>query len=272
MSLCSSQTRLFAGEVLAAYDGRRQISPLTRIEPAFSTEAAQKVAHEVTRRRIARGERVIGRKIGFTNRTIWDEYGVYAPIWGPVYDTTYRAVTGPAEGLLGHLVEPRIEPEIVFRFKAGVTPDMDERAILASIDWIAHGFEIVQSLFPGWQFQGADCTAAFGLHGALHCGPPVPVTGPAEPWLERLTEATITLSKDGVVVDRGVLSNVLDGPLSAVRHLAGVLAADPEAEPIGAGEIITTGTVTRAFPIASGETWSTVVEGLALAPMSLRFV
>ena len=272
MSLCSSQTRLYAGEVLAAYDACRQISPLTSIEPTFSTEDAQKVAHEVTRLRVARGERVIGRKIGFTNRTIWDEYGVYAPIWGPVYDTTYRAVAGPAEAPLSHLVEPRIEPEIVFGFKAGVTPDMDERAILASIDWIAHGFEIVQSLFPGWQFQGADCTAAFGLHGALHCGPAVPVTGPAEPWLERLATATIALSKDGVVVDCGVLSNVLDGPLSAVRHLAGVLAADAQARPIAAGEIITTGTVTRAFPVAPGETWSTVVEGLALAPMSLRFV
>lgn len=272
MSLCSSQTRLFASEVLAAYDGRRQITPLTRIEPTFSTDDAQKVGHEVMRRRVARGERAIGRKIGFTNRTIWDEYGVYAPIWGPVYDTTYTAVTGPADAPLGHLVEPRIEPEIVFRFKAEVTPDMDERAILASIDWIAHGFEIVQSLFPGWQFQGADCTAAFGLHGALYCGPPVAVSGAPDALLEQLTSASITLSKDGAVVDRGVLSNVLDGPLSAVRHLAGVLAADPEAQPIGAAEIITTGTVTRAFPVAPGETWSTVVEGLPLAPMSLRFV
>ncbi|MFY0099885.1 hypothetical protein ABTQ08_20695, partial [Acinetobacter baumannii] len=88
-----------------------------------------------------------------------------SPIWGPVYDTTYTAVTGPAEAPLGHLVEPRIEPEIVFGFKAGVTPDMDERAILGAIGWVAHGFEIVQSLYPGWRFQAADCIAAFGLHG-----------------------------------------------------------------------------------------------------------
>lgn len=272
MSLCSPQTRLFAGEVLAAYQGRRQIPPLTQLEPTFSTEDAQRVSHEITRRRVAAGAKVIGRKIGFTNRTIWDEYGVYSPIWGPVYDTTYRDVDGPAELSLATVVEPRIEPEIVFGFKTMVEPGMDERAILGTIGWVAHGFEIVQSLFPGWKFQGADCTAAFGLHGALVCGPRTPVTGDAERWLADLTSFAITLSKNGEAVDRGIAANVLDGPLSAVRHLAGVLAKDPEASPIGPGEIITTGTVTRAFPIAAGEEWSTMVEGLPVQPMRLKFV
>ena len=36
--------------------------------------------------RLARGERVLGRKIGFTNRTIWAEFGVDAPMWGYLYD------------------------------------------------------------------------------------------------------------------------------------------------------------------------------------------
>jgi 2-oxo-3-hexenedioate decarboxylase len=272
MSLCSPQTRQFADEILSAYDRRRQIPPLTRLEPTFSGDDAQKVSHEIRRRRVARGETVIGRKIGFTNRTIWDEYGVHAPIWGPVYDTTFTAADGPAEAPIGHLLEPRIEPEIVFGFKADVAAGMDETAILGAIGWVAHGFEIVQSLYPGWLFQGADCTAAFALHGALYCGPKLAVTGDPAPWLRALTELTITLSRNGTEIDRGVASNVLDGPLSAIRHLAGVLARDPDAEPIRAGEIITTGTVTRAFPVTPGERWTTVVEGLPLAPMALTFV
>ena len=60
-------------------------------------------------------------------------------------------------------------------------------------------------------------------------------------------------------------------PHSAVKHLAGVLAADPQASPIQAGEIITTGTVTRAFPVAAGETWWTEVEGIEVRPMRLTF-
>ena len=71
MSLCSPQTRLFADEVLSAYRGGRQIAPLTALEPTFAMADAEKVGHEVARRRVAAGERIIGRKIGFTNRTIW---------------------------------------------------------------------------------------------------------------------------------------------------------------------------------------------------------
>ncbi|MCZ8316652.1 hydratase [Phreatobacter sp.] len=271
MSLCSPQTRMFADEVLAAYRSRRQIGPLTTLEPTFSVADGEKVGHEVARRRVAAGERIIGRKIGFTNRTIWAEYGVYSPIWGPVYDSTFRDVDGPATVSIAHLVEPRIEPEIVLGFKAPVTAGMDERAILGAVGWVAHGFEIVQSLFPGWRFQGADCQAAFGLHGALFCGPRTPVEGDAEAWLTALTGFAVTLFRNDERIDHGIAANVLDGPLSAVRHLAGVLAADPQASPIAAGEIITTGTVTRAFPIAAGETWSTMVDGLAVQPMRLTF-
>ena len=178
---------------------------------------------------------------------------------------------GPATLDIAHLVEPRIEPEIILGFRAPVAAGMDERAILASIGWVAHGFEIVQSLFPGWKFKGADCQAAFGLHGALVCGPRTPVDGDPERWMQALTGFAITLFRDGERLDRGVAANVLDGPLSAVKHLADVLAADPQASPIQAGEIITTGTVTRAFPVAAGETWWTEVEGIEVRPMRLTF-
>lgn len=269
MAVCSPQTRQIAVEILAALNGRRQIGPITGMEPTFGPDDGQRVSHEITRRRIARGEIVVGRKIGFTNRTIWDEYGVHQPIWGPVYDRTLSMVLSPARGSIGHLVEPRIEPEIIFGFKAPVQAGMDERAILGTIDWVAHGFEIVQSIFPGWRFQAADCIAAFGLHGHLFCGPKTSIEGDLDAWLHALSRFSITLSRDGVDIDTGVAANVLGGPLSAIRHLAGVLSKDPEASGIEAGEIITTGTVTRAFPVKAGETWSTVVEGLAVAPMTL---
>ncbi|HSB23693.1 MAG TPA: hydratase, partial [Burkholderiaceae bacterium] len=38
--------------------------------------------------RVARGEKPVGFKIGFTNRTIWQRYRVFAPIWGTVWNTT----------------------------------------------------------------------------------------------------------------------------------------------------------------------------------------
>ena len=60
--------------------------------------------------RIARGWKPVGRKIGFTNRTIWERYGVHEPIWGTVYDRTLVPPNPPVS--LKTLAQPRIEPEI----------------------------------------------------------------------------------------------------------------------------------------------------------------
>ena len=66
-------------------------------------------------------------------------------------------------------------------------------------------------------------------------------------------------------------SNVLDGPVSALRHLVQLLAQDANSPPLAAGEIVTTGTLTRAMPIEAGETWSTKLRGIPLEGISLRF-
>jgi 2-oxo-3-hexenedioate decarboxylase len=262
-----------ADALLAALDARAQLAPLTRQPGGLTMPNAYRVSRAVTARRRARGEQVVGRKIGFTNRTIWDEYGVHHPIDGPMYDTTVTHTDGPVAGVsLARFVEPRIEPEIVLGLSAAPDAGMDEPALMGCIGWIAHGFEIVQSLYPGWSFGGADCVAAFGLHGALICGPQHPVApGERAETLASLTRFGITLSRNGSVADYGKAENVLGGPVSALRHLAAAVAADPEAEPLKAGDIITTGTVTRAFPVAAGERWTTTIEGLPLPGMDVSF-
>jgi 2-oxo-3-hexenedioate decarboxylase len=92
----------------------------------------------------------VARKIGFTNRTAWVDYIVNEPIWGYVYDRTvhYLGELGDRFSLM-HLAEPRIEPEIVFRLAIAPAAGMNERTLPESVDWVAHGFEVVQSIFPG---------------------------------------------------------------------------------------------------------------------------
>ncbi|GJD53230.1 2-hydroxyhexa-2,4-dienoate hydratase [Methylobacterium crusticola] len=261
-----------ARAVLSALDGRRQIpSPVGR-GGGLTLGEAYRVAASVRRLREARGERVVGRKVGFTNTSIWAEYAVDAPIWGYVYDTTLHRLADRAGsfGLAG-VVEPRIEPEIVFGLGRAPAPGMDERALLSCVEWVAHGFEIVQSLFPGWRFAAADTVAAFGLHGALLLGPPAAVTADAaDAWFDALARFRITLLRDGAEADRGQAGNVLGGgPLSALRHLVDGLAADPASPPLAPGEIVSTGTLTRALPVAAGERWSTRLDGLPLAVIAV---
>jgi len=209
--------------------------------------------------RLKEGWRAVGRKIGFTNRRIWPLYGVYEPIWGTVFDQTLLFATDgtclvPLEGLS----QPRIEPEICFKLKAA--PRTADPAHLAEcIEWMAHSIEIVQCAQAGWKTTLAECTAQNGLHGKLIVGTPAPLRD----WQD-LPDVEIVLKKEGREVDRGVGANVLDSPLLALAHLV-------KLEKLEAGEIISTGTLTDAHPVARGETWSTEIHGLDVEGLNVLF-
>jgi 2-oxo-3-hexenedioate decarboxylase len=261
-----------AAEAFAVLDTGHQISPFSARLSAFDLDDAYRVTAAIRQMREMRGEVPVGRKIGFTNRTIWAEYNVYGPVWGYVYNRTVHnlAEIGNTFSLVG-LAEPRIEPEIVFKLALAPAPGMDETALLACIDWVGHGFEIVQSIFPGWKFSAPDTVVAFGLHGALVIGPRHSIAAHAEDWSRTLSTFEIDLKRDGTVVDHGRATNVLGGPVSALRHLVDILARDQINPSLAAGEIVTTGTLTRALPAAARETWTTELTGVALDGICVRF-
>jgi 2-oxo-3-hexenedioate decarboxylase len=262
-----------ASRLLAAYDGATTLAPIAAHDPGFDIAAGYEVLREIETRRAAAGWKAVGRKIGFTNRTIWPRYGVCVPMWAHVWDRTVRHAEGNRATLaLAPFVQPRIEPEVVFKLKAPVPVTDDAHAILASVEWIAPGFEIVQSHFPDWKFAAADCTAAFGLHGALVVGTPLPVTDATRAALAAsLATFRLTLRRGGAVIDTGVGANVLDSPALALAHLAGVLARQPRFPPLAVGELVTTGTITDAWPVAPGETWSSDYGALGLPGITLSF-
>jgi 2-oxo-3-hexenedioate decarboxylase len=261
-----------AAEALAALDTCHQISPFSARLSAFDLDDAYRVTAAIRQMRETRGEMPVGRKIGFTNRTIWTEYNVYEPVWGYVYDRTVHnlAEIGDTFSLTG-LAEPRIEPEIVFKLASAPIPGMDETALLACIDWVGHGFEIVQSIFPGWKFSAPDTVAAFGLHGALLIGPRHSIAAHAEDWSRTLSSFEIDLKRNGKVADHGRATNLLGGPVSALRHLVDILSRDQVNPLLAAGEIVTTGTLTRALPVSAGETWATDLTNIALDGICVRF-
>jgi 2-oxo-3-hexenedioate decarboxylase len=263
-----------AGELIAAYDAAKMLPPLTARLPGLRVEDAYNVLAEIEARRRAQGWQDVGRKIGFTNRTIWPRYGVWQPIWAHMWDRTVRFAPDGKAGLnLAQFVQPRIEPEVVFRLKTPVPPTDDPSLALACVEWIAPGFEIVQSHFPDWKFAAPDCVAAFGLHGALVIGRPVTLTDQNRAaFAGALPTFTLTLRRGEAVIDTGVGANVLDGPPAALAHLARVVAGQAQFKPLAAGEIVTTGTITDAWPVASGETWSSHYGALGLDGLRLTFV
>jgi 2-oxo-3-hexenedioate decarboxylase len=262
-----------AERLIECQDRAEMLPSISAGDPSFDVARAYEVLAAIVARRKAQGWQPVGRKIGFTNRTIWSRYGVDRPMWAPTWShSVHFAAEGRASLSLAGLVQPRIEPEVVFKLAAAPRPGSDATTLLDSIEWMAAGFEIVQSHFPDWKFTAADCTAAFGLHGALVVGTPLAVTAAnRERLAETLQTFELTLSRDGREVERGNGSNVLGSPLNALAHLAHTLATQPQFAPLDAGEVITTGTLTDAWPVQPGETWKSDYGLLGVQGVTLRF-
>jgi 2-oxo-3-hexenedioate decarboxylase len=256
---------LLARELIALHEAPREVAPFSERYPGLTAEAGYEAARALHEHRLAAGWRPVGRKIGFTNRTIWPRYGVYEPIWGTVYDRTMsRAVENRARVQLEGLVNPRIEPEICFGLRAAP----NAQPLVECIEWMAHAVEIVQCHHPAWKLTLADSTANNGLHGRLVIGTPAPLPADAEQLLARVA---VQLFRGEELVDTGVGANVLGSPLAALAHLVGVLAKQPGAPALAAGEIVTTGVITDAHPVAPGELWRTRIAGLPLAGLTIEF-
>ena len=259
-------------EILGALGSGRQIPRLTARSPDFKLADAYRIARQVRDEREKRGEKPVGRKIGFTNRASWAKFQASAPMWGYMYSSTVHDLApARSRASLAGLPEPLIEPEIVFGLASAPTPDMDERSLADCIGWVAHGFKIVESVFPDWDCFAPDAVAAFGMHAACWIGPRHGFAPRAADWARELAACEVDLYRDGEHADHGAAANVLDRPLNALRELVALLAADPHNPPLAAGEIVTTGTLTRALPIAAGETWTTKLAGAALEGIRIEF-
>jgi 2-oxo-3-hexenedioate decarboxylase len=266
-----------AGRMLGAWDAASLV-PLPSADAApLDMAAAWQVARELRERRLARGEQVAGWKIGFTNRSIWERYRVHAPIWGPVWGEGLVQLEGDEATLsLSGLCQPRLEPEIVFGFARTPQPGMDLEALRGCLAWVAHGFEIVHTHFEGWRFTAPDTVADFALHGRLLVGPRVDVAG----WTSLgadLAALRLTLQEGGEMRDAGLGSVVLDGPLHALRHWLAEMAVHTPDWRVEPGHVVTTGTLTDAWPLQPGQVWRTGLEvpgvhGRGLRGLTLRVV
>lgn len=208
--------------------------------------------------RIARGEEPVGFKVGFTNRTIWERYAVFAPIWGTVWNTTLTRCDGEATLDLTGISQPRLEPEVAFGMSAIPPANASLEELFDCVDWLAPSFEVVQSHCLDWKFNAVQAVADGALHARLLVGRPTPVLRIASSGAELdklLAQTHLKLYRGQEMIDEGMGSNVLDGPLHALLHFVHELETCPGAPNLQAGSIVTTGTWTDAWPIREGETW-----------------
>ena len=280
-----------AKELFDAYTSgdRIAVAPTAR-EGGCDLATAYAVEAELTRMRRAEGRTTVGRKVGIASRAAWQAFSIQTVVWANMYDdTVHFAQNGRASPSLARMRAPRVEPEVVMKLKTvrdggpsnqhwlvgshgdpTLPASSDAAAVLESVEWLAFGFELIDNPFPDWKFQAADLVASFGFHAGLVVGTPRPVDRDSIPSLvEALATFTVRLSKNGELVAEGGGKNVLESPALCMGEFASALAAQPGAEPLGPGELVTTGTLTPPPPIAAGERWDVVASGLDLPPLAI---
>jgi 2-keto-4-pentenoate hydratase len=264
--------KLIADEIAAAYRDHREIPTLSSRDAAFDVTMAYAVEAELVRRRRASGRKTVGCKVGFANKAMWRALKLDTLVWAHMYDdTVHFAGNGMAALSIGRMFSPKIEPEIVFKLKQPLDPTAAEpAAVLAAVEWLALGFEVIECVFPDWKFQPVDFVASYGLHAALIVGEPLRVEPAMIPSLvEALPRFTVQLKKNGELVEEGSGKNSLRSPALCLAELAAAIARRPDAAPLAAGELISSGTLTTSRLIAPGERWSAAVNGIDLAAVAL---
>jgi 2-oxo-3-hexenedioate decarboxylase len=260
-----------AADLLNAHTRRTEAPQPTARDAAFDLDDAYAVESEIARLRTAAGRRTVGIKVGYANRAVWRALKMETLVWGHMYDDTVRYAEGGVAMLdISGFYAPRIEPEIVFKMKNPLKAGQEPAGTLQDVEWLALGFEIIDCVYPGWQFQPADFVAALGLHAALVVGEPVAVTPATIPTLvEQLPAFKLRLSRNGELVEEGSGRNSLRSPALCLGEL-GAAMLKRGAAAVAPGELVSSGTLTTPTPVRSGDTWLGEPTGLPVPALTLR--
>ena len=280
---CPESIKKLATTLNHARANNYQISPISKYNPDFDQKKGYEIAAAIRAlRECEHGHSVAGQKIGFTNRNIWPEYGIDCSNWSYMYRNTVLDLTQHTKASdraavdIRHLsnLEPKIEPEIALGIAKPIQSSMSDAQLLECVAWMAHSFEVVASIFPGWRFAAADTTAGFALHSLLLVGPKRSLgtfRASSNTVLNHLATFSIDLYRNDIKIDSGKGSNVLGSRIKALRHLAELLEKDEFNPPLAAGEVVTTGTLTRALDIRHGDVWSTKLGGIDFPGLDVDF-
>ena len=273
LPMSPTEIETLARELLSAYEMGQMVPVPPSARPGFDLNAAYEVEAVLKRSREAAGAKAVGRKVGYANKAMWRALKLETLLWAHMYNDTVQYSDSTSAALtFPHPRSLKIEPEIVFGLKQSIaTEGLDATAAIESTEWLAIGFEIIDCPYLEWQFQPSDFLACFGLHAALVIGERVQV----QPDLiatrvDELPRFKVRMSKNGEFVEEGSGRNCLRSPALCLAELSTAIVRRFPAEPLSAGEIVSSGTLTAGHSTDGGDLWAVEVDGLPLPPLTLR--
>jgi len=271
--MSQNEVDTLARELLSAYETDQMVPIPPSARHGFDLNTAYDVEAALKRFREAAGHRPVGRKVGYANKAMWRVLKLETLVWAHMYDdTVHYSDNNSATLTLPHRRSLKIEPEIVFGLKQPITSEvLDATTALESTEWLALGFEIIDCPFPDWKFQPSDFVASFGLHAALVIGERLRIQPDMiASLLDQLARFKLRMSKSGELIEEGSGRNSLRSPALCLAELGAAILRRFPNEPLSAGEIVSSGTLTAGHPTDRGDLWTAEVEGLPLPSLTLR--
>jgi 2-oxo-3-hexenedioate decarboxylase len=232
--------------LLEAEDNRTDREPITDEWPEMDLETAYAIQDETLRRRLARGEQLVGVKLGLTSRAKQQRMGISSPLVAWLTDAMVLPAGAPVPQ--DTLIHPRAEPEIVFIMGERLAgPGVTAATAMRAVEGVCGGIELIDSRYRDFRFTMPDVVADNASSGAFLTGP---VTLRPE-GLDLSLEACL-VEVDGRIVDSATGAAVQGHPAEALALAANALAGRGLA--IEAGWIVLTGGMTDAVFAPPGST------------------
>jgi 2-oxopent-4-enoate/cis-2-oxohex-4-enoate hydratase len=258
-----SKREALGDELYEALISQSTLAPFTEREHDITIEDAYYISLRMVNRRVAAGEKIVGKKIGVTSKPVQDMLGVHQPDFGFLTDAMHYA-DGADIKIEGNLIQPRAEAEIGFRLKKDLKgPGVTEQDVLDATETIMPCFEIVDSRITDWNIKIQDTVADNASCGVFVLG-----KDEVDPRDFDLPNLEITVHKNGELLSQGKGAAVQGDPLTAVAWLANTLGEFDI--PFKAGEIILSGSLVPLETAIAGDLFELELHGIGKT--SCRFV
>lgn len=253
-------TRL-GDELYSALTSCEVLDPLTNRHPEITIEDAYQIQQQMLSRRLAAGEKVVGKKIGVTSKAVMNMLGVHQPDFGWLTDGMLynEGEAIPADTL----IQPKAEGEIAFVLKQDLMgPGVTAADVLRATEGVMACFEIVDSRIRDWKIKIQDTVADNASCGVFVLGDSL-----VDPRSVDLLTCGMVMEKNGEIVVTGAGAATLASPVNAVAWLANTLGRLGIG--LKAGEIVLSGALGAMVPVKAGDNLRVTIGGIG--GCSVRF-
>lgn len=256
-----------ADDLDRAEQARRQITQLSRSHPGITLDDAYAIQRAWVDRKIARGARVKGHKIGLTSRAMQRSASITEPDYGTLLEDMF--FRDGQDIPTDRFIVPRVEVELAFILKERLGgPDCTLFDVLNATDYVVPALEIIDARIHLLDPETREPRKVIDTISDNAANAGVVLGGrPVRPDQVDLRWVSAVLYRNGVVEDSGVAAAVLNHPANGPAWLANKL--HPHNVALEPGEIVLGGSFTAPTAARAGDTFH--ADYGPLGSISVRF-